>query len=239
MSVSLRYLGGASEVGKVGALLEGSEGRLLMDYGIQPDDPPSYPLPAPDVDALLLTHAHLDHCGLVPDIASRGTPIISTPVTGELAARMGKDTLYVSEIENYPRPFHPTAIGDLKQNLRPSIPGSVEYRGGFEFQMHNAGHIPGAVMFEFPQHDFLFTGDIHTVNTQLTRAAKPRQCKTLAIESTYGGREHPDRREVESELIDSIEDTVNSGGQVILPSFGLGRSQELLMLVQAGFTICQ
>ena len=72
MSVSLRYLGGASEVGKVGALLEGSEGRLLMDYGIQPDDPPSYPLPAPDVDALLLTHAHLDHCGLVPDIASRG-----------------------------------------------------------------------------------------------------------------------------------------------------------------------
>jgi len=238
MSVSLRYLGGASEVGKVGALLEGSEGRLLMDYGIQPDDPPSYPLAAPDVDALLLTHAHLDHCGLVPDIASRGTPIVSTPVTGELAARMAKDTLYVSEIENYPRPFDPNAIGDLKQNLRPSIPGSIEYRGGFEFQMHNAGHIPGAVMFEFPQHDFLFTGDIHTVNTQLTRAAKPRQCKTLAIESTYGGREHPDRREVESELIDSIEDTVNSGGQVILPSFGLGRSQELLMLVQdLGFEV--
>jgi len=97
VSVSLTYLGGASEVGRVGALLEGSEGRLLLDYGLQPDDPPSYPLPAPDVDALLLTHAHLDHCGLVPDIASRGTPIVSTPVTGALAERMAQDTLRVSE----------------------------------------------------------------------------------------------------------------------------------------------
>ena len=232
MTVSLTYLGGASEVGRVGAVLEGDEGRLLLDYGIQPDDPPKYPLPAPDVDALLLTHAHLDHCGLVPDVASRGTPIVSTPVTGALAERMAEDTLRVSELENYPRPFHPTAIGDFNHYLRPSKPGRVEYRGGFEFQMFNAGHIPGAVMFDFPQHDFLFTGDIHTVDTQLTRAAKPRQCKTLAIESTYGGRDHPDRKEIESELVDSIEETVNSGGKVVLPSFGLGRSQELLMLTR-------
>jgi len=238
MSVSLTYLGGASEVGRVGALLEGSEGRLLMDYGLQPDDPPRYPLPAPDVDALLLTHAHLDHCGLVPDIASRGTPIVSTPVTGALAERMAQDTLRVSEIENYPRPFHPTAIGDLNRNLQTSKPGKVEYRGGFEFKMHNAGHIPGAVMFDFPQQEFLFTGDIHTVDTQLTRAVKPKLCKTLAIESTYGGRDHPDRKAVESELVDSIEDVVNSGGKVVLPSFGLGRSQELLMIVKdLGFEV--
>ena len=238
MSISLTYLGGASEVGRVGAVLEGNEGRLLLDYGLQPDDPPKHPLPAPDVDALLLTHAHLDHCGLVPDVASRGTPIVCTPVTGELAERMAQDTLRVSEIENYPRPFHPTAIGDLNRNLRTTKPGRVEYRGGFEFGMHNAGHIPGAVMFDFPQQEFIFTGDIHTVDTQLTRAVKPKPCKTLAIESTYGGREHPPRREVESELVDSIEDVVNSGGKVVLPSFGLGRSQELLMLVRdLGFEV--
>ena len=88
MSASLRFLGGASEVGRIGAVLEGDNGRLLLDYGLQPDNPPKHPLPAPEVDALLLTHAHLDHCGLVPDIASRGTPIVSTPVTGELAERM-------------------------------------------------------------------------------------------------------------------------------------------------------
>ena len=238
MSVSLTYLGGASEVGRVGAVLEGQSGRLLLDYGIQPDDPPRFPLPAPDVDALLLTHAHLDHCGLAPDIASRGTPIVSTPVTGALAERMAQDTLRVAELENYPRPFHPTAIGDLRHYLRPMKPGNVEYRGGFEFQMFNAGHIPGAVMFNFPQQDFLFTGDLHTVDTQLTRAAKPKQCKTLAIESTYGGQEHPNRHQVESELVDSIEDVVNSGGKVILPSFGLGRSQELLMLTRnLGFEV--
>jgi len=238
MPVSLTYLGGASEVGRVGAVLEGEEGRILLDYGIQPDDPPKFPLPAPDVDALLLTHAHLDHCGLAPDIASRGTPVVSTPVTGALAERMAQDTLKVAELENYPRPFHPTAIADLNHYLRPSKPGKIEYRGGFEFQMFNAGHIPGAVMFNFPQQDFLFTGDIHTVDTQLTRAAKPKPCKTLAIESTYGGRDHPVRGQIESELVDSIEDVVNSGGKVILPSFGLGRSQELLMLTcNLGFEV--
>ena len=238
MSVSLTYLGGASEVGRVGAVLESQDGRLLLDYGIQPDDPPKFPLPAPDVDALLLTHAHLDHCGLAPDVASRGTPVVSTPVTGALAERMAQDTLRVAELEDYPRPFHPTAIADLNHYLRPSKLGNVEYRGGFEFQMFNAGHIPGAVMFNFPQQDFLFTGDIHTVDTQLTKAAKPRPCKTLAIESTYGGRDHPDRRQIEAELVDSIEEVVNSGGKVVLPSFGLGRSQELLMLTRnLGFEV--
>ena len=238
MSVTLRYLGGASEVGRIGAVLEGDEGRLLLDYGLQPDDPPKYPLPAPEVDALLLTHAHLDHCGLVPEVASHGTPIVSTPVTGELAERMAQDTLRVAEIENYPLPFHKSAITDLMQNHRSILPGRVDYRGGFEFNMYNAGHIPGAAMYNFPQQDFLFTGDIHTVDTQLTRAAKPHKCKTLAIESTYGGREHPDRGETEKELLDSIEDVVNMGGQVVLPSFGLGRSQELLMIVKdLGFEV--
>ena len=98
MSTTLRYLGGASEVGRIGAVLEGDNGRVLLDYGLQPDDPPKAPLPAPEVDALLLTHAHLDHCGLVPKIASRGTPIISNPVTGDLAERMGQDTYRVAEI---------------------------------------------------------------------------------------------------------------------------------------------
>ena len=118
------------------------------------------------------------------------------------------------------------------QNHRSILPGNVEYRGGFEFNVYNAGHIPGAVMYNFPEEDFY----LQEIYTQLipnsTRAAKPHQCKTLAIESTYGGREHPDRVDTEKELIDSVEDVVNRGGQVVLPSFGLGRSQELLMLVE-------
>ena len=68
MPATLRYLGGASEVGRIGAILEGNNGRLLLDYGLQPDDPPKYPLPAPEVDALLLTHAHLDHIGAISEI---------------------------------------------------------------------------------------------------------------------------------------------------------------------------
>ena len=151
MSTTLRFLGGASEVGRIGAVLEGDNGSLLLDYGLQPDDPPKFPLPAPEVDALLLTHAHLDHCGLVPKIASRGTPVVSTPVTGDLAERMAQDTLRVAEIENYPIPFHKSAISDLVQNHRSILPGNVEYRGGFEFNVYNAGHIPGAINFPYTQ----------------------------------------------------------------------------------------
>ena len=80
---------------------------------------PRFDLPEFDVktlDAVVISHAHLDHCGLVPDIASRGTPIVSTPVTGDLAERMAQDTLRVSEIENYPRPFHPTEPQKFYQN---------------------------------------------------------------------------------------------------------------------------
>ena len=231
VTATLTFLGGASEVGRVGVLLEGNAGRLLLDYGIQPDDPPRYPSPAPDVDALLLTHAHLDHCGLAPDVAQRGTPIISTPATRDLAARIAEDTLHVAEIEGYPAPFPKTAIGELLQQHRSLVPGRSAFHGGFEFSIHNAGHIPGAAMFHFPELDFLFTGDLHTVDTGLTRAAQPVKCHTLAIESTYSGRDHPEREEVVDALLSAIDATVTRGGRVILPAFGLGRSQELLMLL--------
>ena len=231
MAATLTFLGGASEVGRVGVLLEGDAGRLLLDYGIQPDDPPRFPAPAPDIDALLLTHAHLDHCGLAPEVANRGTPIVSTPATRDLAVRMAEDTLRVSESEGYPAPFPKAAIGELLRQHRSLVPGRSAFHGGFEFNIRNAGHIPGAGMFHFPELDFLFTGDLHTVDTGLTRAAQPMKCRTLAIESTYSGREHPEREEVIDDLLSAIDAIVSRGGRVILPAFGLGRSQELLMLL--------
>ena len=231
MEATLTFLGGASEVGRVGVLLEGDAGRLLLDYGIQPDDPPRFPALAPDIDALLLTHAHLDHCGLAPEVANRGTPIVSTPATRDLAVRMAEDTLRVSESEGYPAPFPKAAIGELLRQPHSLVPGRSAFHGGFEFNIRNAGHIPGAGMFHFPELGFLFTGDIHTVDTGLTRAAQPLKCRTLAIESTYSGREHPEREEVVDDLLSAIDAIVSRGGRVILPAFGLGRSQELLMLL--------
>lgn len=78
----------------------------------------------------------------------------------------------------------------------------------------------------------ILLGDINTVNTGLTKAAKPVSCKTIAIESTYAGRDHKNRSEIESHFVDSVEDVINRGGQVVLPAFALGRSQELLMLLR-------
>ena len=232
MNTSLTFLGGASEVGRLGTLLENDDGQILIDYGLKPDNPPQFPMPAPRVDSLLLTHAHLDHSGLTPQIASSGSPICSTPLTIRLAEVLAKDTLKISKQEGYQEPFTKEAILEQNSNHFAHKLNKEYYHSGFSYKSLNAGHIPGAVMYHFPDLDFLFTGDINTINTGLTRAAKPISCKTIAIESTYAGRNHEDRSTIESHFVDSVEDVINRGGQVVLPAFALGRSQELLMLLR-------
>ena len=116
MSTSLTFLGGASEIGGLGTLLENDDGQILIDYGLKPDDPPQFPMPAPNVDSLLLTHAHLDHSGLTPSIASSGTPICSTPLTIRLAEVLAKDTLKIAQQEGYQEPFNKGAISEQNTN---------------------------------------------------------------------------------------------------------------------------
>ncbi len=238
--MKFRFLGGASAVGSLGLIAEENGLRLLFDYGMTPTSPPGYPQPAPEVDMLLLSHAHVDHSGMVPWVVSRyEVDVLATPATSLVAQILMEDILKISEIEGYPHPYYKRDVKETKYAFRDIAFGESVYAGGMEIIAHSAGHIPGATMFQVTNgKSYMFTGDINTINTRLVWKAKPVKTDVLIMESTYAGREHPDRREHELDFLNSVEEVVSGGGQVILPSFAVGRTQEMMMtLAGRGYDI--
>lgn len=239
--MKLRFLGGVDEVGRLGMLVEGQKSRLLFDYGMAPRDPPEYPHPAPPVDALFLSHSHLDHSGMVPWVADKhGCPIVGTSLTRAMSDLLAYDSLKVAKLEGYPQPFPREAIAAMSALWEDHHYGTTRESGDYDVRLHNAGHIPGSTMFEVDDGStrLLFTGDINLIDTHLVAKAQPVRCDVLAIESTYSGREHPDRKVTEEQLLDAVDGIVSQGGQVILPCFAVGRTQEMMcVLAKHGYDI--
>jgi putative mRNA 3-end processing factor len=231
--MNISFLGGASEVGRLGMLLRHQGATLLFDYGIQPMDPPQYPMEAPPVDALFLSHAHLDHCGMVPVVSSRyDTEVLSTPLTLDIANILLEDSMKVSRIEGYPEPFTKADVKAMNRNAVAIDYGDIMEIGGFEVEVHSAGHIPGSCMFELSGYKtILFTGDLHTINTHLVWGAHPVKCDVLIVESTYAGRDHPERGETEQSFLKKVEEVVDRGGVALVPCFAVARTQEILMVL--------
>ncbi len=233
MTVKIRFLGGADIVGRMGMLMEAGGRSMVFEYGMSPTKPPSYPLPAPKVDHAFLTHCHLDHCGMIPWLTSRyDNDIFTAPITAEIAEIMMFDSLKIAKAEGYPEPYNEADIDRTMKNVIPLEFGDVIEVGDLEVETHRAGHVPGAMMFEvIEDRSTLYTGDIHTINTRLVEAAKPVKCDNLIIEGTYGGRLHPDRKQSEKEFLDKIKEVVDRGGKVLIPCFAVGRTQEIMMLL--------
>jgi putative mRNA 3-end processing factor len=227
------FYGGADEVGGLAVTIEDGFGRVMFDYGLIPRDPPVYPLQAPRVDGILLTHAHVDHSGMIPWLAARNrVPVYATYPTKEVGELLMYDSLKVARSEGYLEPYDSEDIELSMEFFR-----TVRFDKGFdingtEFIPRRAGHIPGATMFELRgERTVLVTGDIHTAETHLVPGAVIPKSDILVIESTYAGREHPDRAETENRLIEKVKEIVDRGGQAILPAFAVGRTQELLMIL--------
>ena len=238
--VKVKFLGGCEEVGKLGMVMEADDIRLLFEYGISPTKPPSYPAEAPPVDLVLLTHAHLDHSGMIPYLANRQECMVwSTKLTREICHILFIDSLKVAKAEGYAYPFSKHEVKEIYSRFVSVEPSEVRDIGKLKLHVHHAGHIPGSVMFELRgSRTLLFTGDINTINTRLLWGTHPVKCDLLFMEGTYAGRDHPDRRELEKLFLDTIDETVRRGGIAIVPAFAVARSQEMaLILANSGFDV--
>ncbi|MCX8173455.1 MAG: MBL fold metallo-hydrolase [Thermoplasmata archaeon] len=227
----IKFLGGADEVGSLGMVMDTGRERMLFDYGITPDTPPGLPLPSPHVDCVFLSHAHIDHSGMLPWISNRyECEIFATPPTIDVTTLLLEDSLRISEMEGYSLEYGLRDIRKTTSLMEPVTFGETVAVNDTEVTLHDAGHIPGATMFEIVTGKVsLFTGDLNMVRTNLVNGAKPVKCDYLFIESTYAGRNHPPREKTEYSFLSKIEDIVDAGGTALVPAFAVARTQEILL----------
>jgi len=225
----LSFLGGACEVGR-SAVLVGD--NLLLDFGVKTGEPTLYPVSSPSPDAVVVSHGHLDHVGALPTLMSGFPPVYGTPVTRELARTLGEDTLKLGT-----RRFGREDLMRLSQAWEDRgygatfSPGTTDY----DVTLHGAGHIPGSASVVVDDGDdrLLYTGDINTTQTRLlSPAVSPPESDTVVVESTYFDHEHTDREALERRFVDSVRETLYEGGDVIVPVFAIGRTQEILMVLE-------
>lgn len=236
--MDFKFLGGGDEVGCVGCLVEDNGRRLLIDYGMKPEDPPVYPAECPDVAGVLLTHSHLDHCGMIPWICGRyGAPVHQSRVTQPVAELLARDSLKIAKLEGYPEPYGQYGI-EMQQKQAELFDFGAELEvAGHRVDTYPAGHIPGSTMYLLDDK-VLFTGDLNLVDTHLLDKPDPVPCETLFIESTYSGREQEPRRDVEQTFLDHVDRVLDRGGKVVVGSFAVGRTQEMLMVLnQNGYNM--
>jgi putative mRNA 3-end processing factor len=185
------------------------------------------------MDQVFLTHAHLDHSGMVPWLTRYEATIMTTPPTAAVSTLMHKDSLKIARIEGFPEPFGDRDIEATKAQYDLVDWQHPRHVGAIEARFHSAGHIPGASQVELrgSSSTLVFTGDLYTRPQRLVGAGKPVKCDVLCMETTYAGREHPDRDDVEADYLEFVEDRVGRGGKVVTPVFAVGRAQEVAMVL--------
>lgn len=230
--MKIRFLGGAGEVGRSSFLLE-MKRKIMLDCGVKINNKSEYPIES-KADVILISHAHLDHVGFTPFYERfAGTPVIGTHPTLWLSELLLRDFIKVNKRKHEKIPFKNQDIERFKHNFT-YVNYDEEFVFGNEIKFFNAGHIPGSSMIEIDDdgRKILYTGDFKTEETYLQEAAQVHKADVLITESTYANRNHPPRREVEEKLKEEIEETISKGGTVLLPTFAVGRAQEMLLVLE-------
>jgi metallo-beta-lactamase family protein len=249
-------------------LVECAGKRILIDCGLQQgsrelDEENSHPFgfEAASIDYVLLTHAHLDHCGRLPLLAKRGFrgEIIATAASRELARLVILDAAHLQEedarqrartakrsgsTDQLPAPLYSIldAMNTLDRFGRTAVYGEpIDLAAGVRATFIDAGHILGSASIflllteHARQSDLLFSGDLGKPDGPLLPGpARPPAAANVVIESTYGDRVHKPLGPSVEEFYAAVKDTFERGGNVVIPTFALERAQELLYFIAQG-----
>jgi KH/beta-lactamase-domain protein len=247
-------LGSYREVGRACHYLTTNESRVMIDVGVNiasDTDPMPYfnapeALPLEKLDAVILTHAHLDHAGMLPVLFKYGYngPVYCTPPTRDLMLLLQTDYLKVSSAEGKRPPYEMEHIREcMKHVVDVDWNETTDVAPDVKLTFHNAGHILGSSSVHLHigegKHNIVYTGDMKFEKSWLFDAASVRfpRVETLVIESTYGaaGDFQPSREEATQELQDVIRRTLARNGKMMCPVFAVGRSQEVMIAIDELF----
>ncbi|MFZ4398379.1 MAG: MBL fold metallo-hydrolase, partial [Kiritimatiellia bacterium] len=261
MSITLRFLGATQTVTGSRYLIDTGARRILVDCGLyqerdlQARNWEPFPVPPATITDVILTHAHLDHCGWLPALARHGFHgrVHATAATGDLArislldaARLQEEDLafkqsrHAREKRTGPYPYTPMyTVADVETCCAQFAPvagfGPVDLGDGVELRFREAGHILGAtsVFLRIDDHGnprtLLFSGDLGRWNKPLLR--DPDLCTDadyVVMESTYGDRIHESTTDIQERMAKIITDTLRRGGNLLIPTFAIERTQEVL-----------
>ncbi len=249
--IRLSYLGSGRQVGRSCILLQTNESNVLLDCGVDPsgsDDP--YPLlEAPefrieDLDAVILSHAHLDHCGFLPYLFKFGYrgPVYCTEPTRDVSALSLIDFVKIQHNENSKELF---SMDDIREMVKHTITLNFEevtdITPDVRITLHNAGHIIGSAITHIHigngLHNLVYSADIKYGKTRLLDPAVNSftRVETLMLEATYGGKTNflSGREESEDEFAKMITHTLEEKkGKVLIPVLGVGRAQEIMLILE-------
>lgn len=248
--IRVSFLGGARQVGRSCLLLQTPESRVLLDCGIDvASDQQPYPfLEAPEfkideLDAVIISHSHLDHSGLLPYLFKYGYrgPVYCTMPTRDVMSLLQLDMIKIMMNEGRD-PIY--SSDDVKEMVKHTI--CLDYEEvtditpDVRITLYNAGHILGSSLVHLHigngLHNLVYTGDLKFGRSQLLEQAATRfpRLETLMIESTYGGKENimPPLQEADELMKEVITNTIKRGGKILLPVLGSGRAQDMIVLIE-------
>src|SRR3989338_3489610 len=210
----IKILGSGQEVGRSAILLSDKKESIVMDYGVKINpEPPSYPQKE-KAGAMIISHAHLDHCGAAPIMMGRKIPVFMNDVTLELSMLLIKDSVKVAMKNGYGVPF---SKNDEKRLVRQTkiVSYNQKFRAAhFDCFLYDSGHIPGSSsIFVNGKKKVFYTADIQTKNT-------------------YSYKNQPERIKEEQRFIQAVEESLAKNEPVLIPVFAIGRAQEILLILE-------